>query len=99
MILLQWLEYQFPIDAGKSFMYNLYNLLTRSSQRKYAMYLFGPPQCGKTTILKLIHDAVITASFVSNQMDSSSFAFSNLVDARIALWDEPCIKLESSKYD
>lgn len=98
IVLLEWLKFQFSLDTGKTFMYELYRLLTRESLRKYAMYLFGQPQCSKTTIQKLIHDAMITAAFVSNKMNSSSFAFSNLIDCRIALWDEPHIKLDSSKY-
>lgn len=81
-----WIDYQFEGEAV-NFMETLFNVLTRSVKKK-TIFLYGPPDSGKTFMIKTVYDLFINVG-VLGVLHNSRFAFAPLAGARIVFWDEP----------
>lgn len=82
----EWLNYQFGTNS-KEFITTLFNVLTKQVKKK-SIFLWGPPDSGKTYMMKTLCDLFINVGILG-VLHNSRFAFAPLADARIVLWDEP----------
>lgn len=86
--LFDWLKITMGLQNAMKMLEELFDLANHTSARKHCIYLYGPPNTGKSTFMQLIADALINCCYMSNKHESS-FSFSNLLDCRMCLWDEP----------
>lgn len=89
-LLEEWLHEQFGGQGAKALLQHWLDIADRNRKatRKHCIYICGPPNGGKSNFLQCVADAFVNTAYVDNKWQSS-FSFSNLLNCRLALWDEP----------
>lgn len=75
-------------DAKLEFISTLYNVLSKSNGKKNAIWLYGPPDCGKSYFVETLRGLMITSGSTSIMNRTNNFPFNTLVNVRLAILDE-----------
>lgn len=86
----KFLSFQFQQndDAKLEFMSTLYNTLAKRNGKKNTIWLYGPPDCGKSYFVESIRGLMITSGSTSIMNRTNNFPFNTLINVRLGILDE-----------
>lgn len=75
----------------REFLVRLFNILEKQLPKKNAMFIYGPPNCGKSYVIENLLSFYINIGHGSNACKGESFPFNEFPGKRVLIWDEPLI--------
>lgn len=90
------LEHQY-VDGVSDFVQRLYSITERRVEKRNAMFIRGPPNCGKSWFVDMVSSFYINVGYVGNFNKYNVFPLNDAASKRILIWNEP--NIESSAFD
>lgn len=90
------LEHQYA-DGVADFVQRLYCIAERLVEKRNAMFIRGPPNCGKSWFVDMVSSFYINVGYVGNFNKYNVFPLNDAASKRILIWNEP--NIESSAFD